>query len=245
MFIFNNIGKLVITMGVAALIAFFMCSSTTMAVKWVVYDADVLPDAPQLGDNVWEVAEGSEDNMKIEAGALHANTTGDNGAPFSAKHYPAELSKATIEVRLKVVKVVGGPTGWAAYFGLHDPKSVAYVLCEDIQLQFYATGCGGWRPCPQDVDMTEYHIVRLTKNGGDFKVYLDNEKEPLWEGEGEAGEVEEPQVSFGDGTGTAGADSYWDYVAYTTEGAFTPDVPVVLAVESGGKLATTWAAIKR
>jgi len=215
-----------------------------MAVNWIVYEADVLPNAPKLGDNVWEVTEGSEENMKIEDGALHANTTKDNGAPFGMKRYPANLSKATIEARLKVVQVVG-ETGWAAYFGLHDPKSVAYVLCEDKQLQVYAAGCAGWRPCPQEVDMTEYRIVRLTKEGEDFKVYLDNEKKPLWEGKGEAGETEKPTISLGDGTGTAGADSYWDYVAYTTDGAFPPDTPVVFAVAAEGKLTTTWAAIKR
>jgi len=240
----NKRKKQEVTMRVAALIAFFVCSSTTIAMKWVVYEADVLPNDSKLGDNVWEVAEDSEENMKIEDGVLHANTTKDNGAPFRMARYPANLSKATIEVKLKVVQVVG-ETGWAAYFGLHDPKSVAYVLCEDKQLQVYAAGCGGWRPCPQDIDMTEYHIVRLTKDGEDFKVYLDDEKKPLWEGKGEAGEVEEPTVTLGDGTGTAGAESYWDYVAYTTDGAFPPDVPVVFAVASGGKLTTTWAAIKR
>lgn len=76
--------------------------------------------------------------------------------------YPANLSKETIEARVKVLQVVGEPTGWAAYFGLHDPKTVAYALCEDKQLQVYAAGCAGWQSCPQDVDMTEYHIVRLT-----------------------------------------------------------------------------------
>jgi len=244
MFFFNNRRKLGITIGTAAMIAFCMYASTTMAVKWIVYEADVLPNAPKLGDNVWEVMEGSEENMKIEDGVLHTNTTKDNDAPFRMTQYPANLSKATIEARLKVVQVVG-ETGWAAYFGFHAPKTVAYVLCEDIQLQVYAAECGGWRPCPQDVDMTEYHVVRLTKDGEDFKVYLDNEKEPLWEGKGEAGEVEKPTISLGDGTGTAGADSYWDYVAYTTDEAFPPDVPVVFAVEPEGKLTTTWAAIKR
>ena len=57
--------------------------------------------------------------------------------------------------------------------------------------------------------------------------------------------MEEPTVTLGDGTGTAGTESYWDYVAYTTDGAFPPDVPVVFAVTSGGKLTTTWAAIKK
>lgn len=245
MFTFNNRGKLGITMRAVVLIAFLICASTTMAVKWVVYEADVLPNDPKLGDNVWEVIEGSEENMKIEDGALHANTTKDNGAPFRMTRYPANLSKGTIEARVKVLQVVGEPTGWAAYFGLHDPKTVAYALCEDKQLQVYAAGCAGWQPCPQDVDMTEYHIVRLTKDGEDFKVYLDDGEKPIWEGKGEAGEVEKPTISLGDGTGTAGADSYWDYVAYTTDGAFPPDVPVMFAVELEGKLTTTWAAIKR
>ncbi len=237
-------GKLGIVIGVIAFIMFFISASTTIAVKWIVYEANVPPDDTKLGDNVWEITEGSEENMKIENGVLHADTTKDNGAPFRMVRYPANLSKATIEARLKVVQVAG-QTGWAAYFGLHDPKTVAYVLCEDTQLQVYAAGCGGWQPCPQEVDMTEYHVVRLTKDGDDFKVYFDGEKKPLWEGQGEAGETDKPTVTLGDGTGTAGADSYWDYVAYTTDGAFLPDVSVVFAVESKGKLTTTWAAIKR
>jgi hypothetical protein len=232
---FNNIGKFGITIGVVTLIAFLICASTTMAQQpqWVIYNADALPEIGAIFSDV--NIEGT-----IEDGALHVNTI--EGAPFSLKRTMPDLSSATMEVRVKVVETGGNQTGWSAYFGIHDPESVAYVLCEDVSLQVYASGCGGWQPCPNEVDFSEFHTVRLTKDGTDFKVYLDGEL--LWEGQGEAGEVEEPVITLGDGTGTSDSNSYWDYIAFTL-GAFDPTFPVGTAVEPVGKLATTWAEIKR
>lgn len=54
-------------------------------------------------------------------------------------------------------------------------------------------------------------------------------------------------LSFGCSVINKQSESYWDYVAYTTAGAFSPrelHSPVRKPVESQGKLTTTWGAIR-
>lgn len=52
-------------------------------------------------------------------------------------------------------------------------------------------------------------------------------------------------VVIGAGSTGGTSESYWDYVAFTTAGAFSPaELQVVTAVTRVGKLATTWATVK-
>lgn len=56
-------------------------------------------------------------------------------------------------------------------------------------------------------------------------------------------------ITFGAGSTGGAAEHYWDYVAYTTAGAFTPDelpdyFSTAMAVEASGKLTVRWAELK-
>lgn len=260
MFIFNKRVIFETTMRVIALIAFFTLANTTMAARWFIYDCSVLPNDSSLGDNAWELMAGSEENLAIEEDSesilggkvLHADTTHDvAAADFRMYHYPPDLSKMTFEARWKMVELVGNSQGWACYISFAEPKCKcsAIVLCEPDVIGFWAAAEGDpYHGNNYPVDMAGgYHILRVTKDGDRFKAYLDGEKKLLWEDRGiSPDETAKPTITLGDGTGTSGADVYWDYIAYTAEGNFKPSEEPFppKAVKSGGKLAITWAAIR-
>ena len=60
--------------------------------------------------------------------------------------------------------------------------------------------------------------------------------------------VDGKDIIFGAGSTGGSSESYWDYVVYTTAGAFSPEelpnYTSKLAVEDEGKAATCWGMIK-
>ena len=65
-------------------------------------------------------------------------------------------------------------------------------------------------------------------------------KDGQWPGKPEFGKIE-----FGALSSAGIGEAYWDYIAYTTQGAFSPDeLRSGLPVEFVGKLTTSWAKVK-
>ncbi len=244
----ENRGQLAITMAVAALIAFFTLTGTSLSARWeVFYEANVPPDDVSLGENVWTTI--SHQFYEIDPpGILHIKTEEiPKGCAFSRDL--VGLSKVTIEARIKVVT---SPKGDTATMGI---SGIASVLFFDDKIQL----CSLVKQEPTyDVDMTNgYHIVRLVidvvKDDIDAKIYLDNKAKPILEHQSVKPEFGKPlgevrlHLSFGCRTGMELSESYWDYIAYTTEGTFSPSElhsPRREPVEPQGNLITTWGVIR-
>jgi hypothetical protein len=91
-----------------------------------------------------------------------------------------------------------------------------------------------------EVDMTQYHILRMTRDGEEVTIYLDDEEviagPHVGAGERWIGFI------FGAGCTLCKSEQYWDYLVFTTEGAFSPEelpsFASTLSVTSKEKLVT-------
>jgi len=211
------------------------------AQSWeLIYECDKFPDDPALGDEAWvpynPAGIESSDIAKITPdGELHF-TDPDNMVRFFMRDHD-DLENATIEARVKCLSQSG------AY----------YTACLEIKDGGQTTGLGLFPghisfagKTEHFVDMTEYHVLRIVKTGADTMVYVDDEMVI----EGPAGLSDDRHCpTFGSGSTGGAAEHYWDYVVYTTAGAFTPEeLPNYFissqAVESEGKTATCWGTLK-
>ncbi len=205
------------------------------AASWdYVYEGDKLPDAEG-----WDVFKAEMINDVCELtpdGELHITDPDDKVCFFMwALDNPFQV---TYEARLKVLSQSGA--GYTVDFALEDGALMTSVYLYPDHIE--AAGIS------HDVDMTEYRTLRLTRDGDNIAVYVDDEK--VIEGAPGGDSADRTGVSFGAGSTGGAAEHYWDYVAITTAGAFSPaELPspgTVAAVEKTPEsLVATWAAIKR
>jgi hypothetical protein len=200
-----------------------------------IYDGDKLPDP-----NEWEIykTDGIDVSDVCEIapdGSLHITDPSDKVCFF----LPAVdgVETGTIEARVKVLSQAGA--SYTILFGIEDTAVDAWIdlFPDHIQLE------GGES---HDIDMTEYHTIRIAKDGGDFRVYVDDEE--VMEGTLPSATDREGTIIFGSGSTGGTGEHFWDYVVYTAGGAFAPDelgnYPSTLAVESVGKATTCWGMLK-
>ena len=227
-------------------IAICLSAGLCIAASWeLVYTADVLPDDKSLGKEAWERGKdgqwpGKPEFGKIEpAGELHINdpsNAGDNYlwyARWFDKKEDAEHT--TIEAR---VKSLNNTDGHAVCMSIDNQGALARLFMFPDHLEIWEAGQ------KHNVDMTSYHIVRLTRKGKEVKAYLDDKevlkgapKDYVWD---------YSRVVFGALSSAGIGEAYWDYIAYTTQGAFSPDeLRSGLAVEFVGKLTTSWVKVKQ
>jgi len=210
------------------------------AVSWeYIYEGDKLPDDPALGDKAWGVFKTGGINVsdvcEITAdGELHVDDPADKVCFFL---YDAESGeKGTVEVRVRVLSQSG--VTYTILMGIEGDTDAWLDLFPDrIQIE----------PGPSyNLDMTEYHILRVTRDGNDVTVYVDDEK--AMEGQASAVSDRGNDIIFGAGSTAGTGEHYWDYVVFTTAGAFSPEeLPnflSTLAVESEGRLAICWGTLK-
>lgn len=212
------------------------------AQSWeLVYEGNNFPDDPALGDDAWAFFRTADMETSGIAeitpdGELHyADLEGNKVCFFMRDH--DDLSNATLEARIKCLFLDGA---W-------------YTVCLEIKDGDDTIGLG-FSPGQitfgdldsYDIDMTEYHVIRIVKTGGYAEIYVDDEKVL----EGDPGNSDDRHcVTIGEGSTGGKAEHYWDYVVYTTAGAFPPnELPnyftSAAAVESEGKVATCWGALK-
>jgi hypothetical protein len=207
------------------------------AASWdFIYEGDKLPDPLE-----WEIYK--TDGVAVSdvceitpAGELHITDPNDKVCFF----LPAvdSVEKGTIEVRVKALSQSGAT--YTILFGIEDEAVDAWVdlFPDHIQLEAGES---------YSLDMTEYHILRIAKDGSDATVYVDDEM--VIEGPiGSAADDRQDNIIFGSGSTGGTGEHYWDYVVYTSQGAFSPEeLPNFLstmAVESEGKAATCWGMLK-
>jgi hypothetical protein len=223
-----------------ALLVVLVWTYGIFAVEWeYIYEGDVLPDDPSLGNKAAGVYKtdgiNTSDVGKITPdGELHMTDPADKVCFFLPEAKGVE--NATVEARVRVLSQAGA--SYTILFGIESETDAWLDLFPDrVQIE------GG---PSHNIDMTEYHILRVTKDGDAVTVYVDDEK--VMEGPASGISDRKDDIVFGAGSTGGTGEHFWDYLVYTTAGAFSPEeLPNFLstmAVESKGKVTTFWGMLK-
>lgn len=233
---------------VATVLIFLLAAGMNFvfAAKWeLVYTADTLPDDKSLGKNAWECGKAGQWEGKREftqvnpPGELHIKDPSDAGSDYVwyARWFEeqADAEHTTLEARVKSLQNTDGN---AVCMSIDNQVGLARLFAFPDGVEIWE---GGKK---HSVDMKEYRILRITREGQNVKAYVDG-KEVL-SGAPKSYNWDFSRVVFGALSSTGIGEAYWDYIAYTTEGAFSPaELSEPLAVGKGErKLTSTWSIIK-
>ena len=214
--------------------------------EWTIYECD---DLPLNADPAWQNYNSTAEQSEI---VKDPDNPGNNllyieDAPGFKSGYSmdwgADLSKgATLVVRMKLLEEGGEDANQInLYFHSADPGKC------DLHPDRLHIGKGAG----QDYELNglEWHTYRLVFGGGLYKLYMDEEPEPVMEGD--AGAASSDMIWIGTASTTGSERIYFDYVLWDVGGAYGPgDAPIPghlvggFAVDSRGKQSTTWAALK-
>jgi len=218
-------------------------TSTLLAaeIEWeYIYEGDILPDDPSLGDDAWELKGDNKFAEVTDQDELHIDDVGENHCFFLYNVADAAvMEQATIEARVKVLSQ-SGAAEFEVLVGMQDGSQSKWLDLFPDHIKLDSSSM------TYDVDMTDYHILRMTRDGQEITIYLDDNEviEGPHTGAGESWKG----FIFGAGCTLCKSEQYWDYVVFTTEGAFSPDVlpsyASTLSVTSKGKLAECWGRVK-
>ena len=195
-----------------------------------IYEGDTLPDDISLGDDAWQLMGDNQFAEVTDQGELRINDVGQNHCFFLYNIEDAALmEEATIEARVKVLSQ-SGSANFEVLFGMQDGSNSKWLdLFPDHILLDSST-------VTYDVDMTEYHILRMVRNGAQIRIYVDDEEviseAHVGAGEGWIGFI------FGAGCTSCTSEQFWDYLAFTTEGGFSPqELPSYASMRRPAELA--------
>ena len=205
--------------GITSLIlALFFWIPTLLAADptWeYIYEGDILPDDTSLGDNAWQLMGDNKFAEITDQGELHIDDVGANHCFFLYNVADAALmQQATIEARVKVLSQ-SGSANFEVLVGMQDGSNSKWLDLFPDHILLNDTSS------TYDVDMTEYHILRMVRDTADIHIYVDDEEvisEPhVGAGESWIGFI------FGAGCTACTSEQYWDYLVFTTEGGFSPE----------------------
>ena len=180
-----------------------------------IYEGDILPDDTSLGDNAWQLMGDNKFAEITDQGELHIDDVGINHCFFLYNLADAALmQQATIEARVKVLSQ-SGAANFEVLVGMQDGSNSKWLDLFPDHILLNNTNS------TYDVDMTEYHILRMVRDTADIHIYVDDEEvisEPhVGAGESWIGFI------FGAGCTACTSEQYWDYLVFTTEGGFSPE----------------------
>ncbi len=180
-----------------------------------IYEGDILPDDTLLGDNAWQLMGDNKFAEITDQGELHIDDVGENHCFFLYNVADAALmQQATIEARVKVLSQ-SGAANFEVLVGMQDGSNSKWLDLFPDHILLNNTNS------TYDVDMTEYHILRMVRDTADIHIYVDDEEvisEPhVGAGESWIGFI------FGAGCTACTSEQYWDYLVFTTEGGFSPE----------------------
>jgi len=179
-----------------------------------IYEGDILPDDASLGDNAWQLMGDNKFAEITDQGELHIDDVGINHCFFLYNIAdPALMQQATIAARVKELSQSGA--NFEVLVGMQDGSNSKWLdlFPEHILLNNANS--------TYDVDMTEYHILRMVRDTEDIHIYVDDE-EVISEPHMGAGETWIGFI-FGAGATVSKSEQYWDYLVFTTEGGFSPE----------------------
>jgi hypothetical protein len=180
-----------------------------------IYEGDILPDDTALGDNAWQLMGDNKFAEITDQGELHIDDVGENHCFFLYNVVDAALmQQATIEARVKVLSQ-SGSANFEVLVGMQDGSNSKWLDLFPDHILLNATSS------TYDVDMTEYHILRMVRDTDDIHIYVDD-IEVISEPHVGAGESWIGFI-FGAGCTLCTSEQYWDYLVFTTEGGFSPE----------------------
>jgi hypothetical protein len=180
-----------------------------------IYEGDILPDDVSLGDKVWQLMGDNQFAEATDRGELHIDDVGQNHCFFLYNVTDTGLmEQATIEARVKVLSQ-SGSANFEVLVGMQDGSNSKWLdLFPDHILLDSSSST-------YDVDMTEYHVLRMVRDSANIRIYVDDEEvmnqDHVGAGESWIGFI------FGAGCTLCTSEQYWDYVVFTTEGGYSPD----------------------
>jgi len=233
--------KVIGILSLILLTAFFWTSMLTADPVWeYIYEGDILPDDPALGDDAWELKGDNKFAEVTDNNELHIDDVGENHCFFLYNLTDINLmQQATIEARVKVLSQEGS-ANFEVLVGMQDGSRSQWLDLFPDHILLNNTGS------TYDVDMTDYHVLRMVRDVGDIYIYVDDE-EVIGEAYNGAGESWIGFI-FGAGCTACKSEQYWDYLVFTTEGGFSPEelpsYASTLSVTSKEKLSTCWGKMK-
>ena len=209
------------------LLTVFFWTSTLLAADptWeYIYEGDILPDDTSLGDDAWQLMGDNKFAKITDQGELHIDDVGENHCFFLYNIADAALmQQATIEVRVKVLSQSGA--NFEVLVGMQDGSNSKWLDLFPDHIMLNNSNS------TYDVDMTEYHILRMVRDTEDIHIYVDD-VEVISEPHVGAGESWIGFI-FGAGATVSTSEQYWDYLVFTTEGGFSPEELPSYASRSG------------
>ena len=180
-----------------------------------VYEGDTLPDDTSLGADAWQLMGDNRSAEVTDQSELHIDDVGANHCFFLYNIADSALmEQATIEARVKVLSQ-SGSADFEVLVGMQDGSNSQWLDLFPDHILLNNTSS------THDVDMTEYHVLRMVRDTEDIHIYVDD-VEVISEPHVGAGESWIGFI-FGAGCTACTSEQYWDYVAFTTQGGFSPD----------------------
>jgi hypothetical protein len=198
------------------LILVLACGAGAADPTWeYIYEGDILPDDASLADKAWQLMGDNQFAEVTDRGELHIDDIGQNHCFFLYNVRDTGLmQQATIEARVRVLSQ-SGSANFEVLVGMQDGSNSKWLdLFPDHILLDSSSST-------YDIDMTEYHVLRMVRDSANIRIYVDDEEvmnqDHVGAGESWIGFI------FGAGCTLCTSEQYWDYVVFTTEGGYSPD----------------------
>lgn len=215
--------------------------------EWTIYECD---DLPLKADPAWENYNSTGEQSDIiedpdnpgnnllyieDAAGAKTGYMMDWGADLSAG--------ATLVVRMKLLEEGGEDANQInLYFHSADPGKC------DLHPDRFHIGKGAGQD--YEINGLEWHTYRLVFQDVQYELYVDEEPEPVMEGD--AGAASSDMIWIGTASTSGSEKICFDYILWDAEGAYGPgDLPIPghlvggFAVDARDKRTTTWAAVKQ
>jgi len=161
-------------------------------------------------DEGWDYEQSGSTSHSKDDGVLYINNSSDGGYLYYKKTFPSEVTSVTLEGRIKVSQ------------GTQDGSNIRlYIVTSNgaNRINIYGTGIKTALGTFHSMNTyDDYHVYRIVTRKNTFRVYVDGIlkiAEGLTTGTGN-------EVQFGCASANQAGESWWDYVKYSTEGAFEP-----------------------
>lgn len=222
---------------VVALAASTLIFNHSSAVEWEVkYDGDVSPDKAPLP---WTRAVFGGNKVNVTS-KRELHIVDDSKSGYAYFYRPAKsLKTLTLETR---VKTESNSDGLAVSLRVSDTSNVAHIFFQQKKIEL-RSGFAAFPESQFDIDMRDYHVVRVLKEGENIAIYIDGQIRL----EGKLGTTSSSaaRISFGSYSWSGEGESFWDYVRYTTKGSFSPEGIGKKKLSGKDKLSTRWGDMKR
>lgn len=211
-------------------------SGYSESIDWEVkYEGGVVPDkSPQ----VWSKLVSGANKVEITANKELHILDNSNAAYAYFIRYEKTLKTLTLETR---VRTESNSDGLAVSLRISDTSNVAHIFFHQKKIEL-RSGFAAFPESQLDIDMRDYHVIRIVKEGENIAIYIDGQKRT----DGKLGTTNSsPGIAFGSISWSGKGESYWDYIRYTAKGAFKPEERGSKKLSGKDKLSARWGQMKK